>query len=164
MKTRFLVLLFLTLLLVSASQAAYNMCLTAPGLTGTVTDRDHRSAVGVVGLKGPNKPGESGPLVIQKNLDPASNVLFAACLAGTVYPSLVIDVMQPVGGEMKVVTKITLRKAVVRGVELKYESALIEEVTLGYDAISWQYDDIAPDGTKRGSTTENWDNNTRAKF
>jgi type VI protein secretion system component Hcp len=76
----------------------------------------------------------------------------------------VIDVMQPVGGDTPVVSKITLRKAVVKGIELKYESTLIEEVTLGYEGISWEYIDIAPDGSRKGTTTENWDNTTRTKI
>jgi type VI protein secretion system component Hcp len=163
MKIKLFVVLLLVLVAVPAL-AAYNMTLTGPGLKGEVSDREHRDAVGLVGLKGPNKPGDSGPLVVQKNLDAASNTLFAACLAGTVYPSLVIDVMKPIGGQLMVVTRITLGKAIVKGVELKYGSELVEEVTLAYDTINWENIELRSDGSKGPSTTQGWDNRAGAKL
>ncbi|MCU0641649.1 MAG: type VI secretion system tube protein Hcp [Candidatus Margulisbacteria bacterium] len=164
MKTKLVGVLILLALTVVPAFAAYNMVLTGPGLKGEVTDREHRDGVGLVALKMSNKTGGSGPLVIEKNLDAASNTLFAACLDGTVYPSLVIDVMKPVGGSMMVVTKITLGKATVKNVELKYESALIEEVTLAYETISWNNIELHPDGSKSGESTQGWDNRAGAKL
>jgi len=40
----------------------------------------------------------------------------------------------------------------------------IEEITLSYDMITWEYNQYNLDGTKKGTLKDSWNNVTKAKI
>lgn len=166
----FLVLILLLCFAVPALAANSVLFLTAPGIKGGASDKDHRDAVELISMKGPNKSTESGPIVVRKYQDEASTTLMAAATAGNSYPSIVIDLSSPVGsGQMVVVQKFTLGKVTIKEANVVYEklnegARPVEEITIGYETINWETIPLKPDGSPSGaSIKDSWNNGTRSK-
>jgi type VI protein secretion system component Hcp len=164
--------LALTLILVLAVPvlAASTLCMMVPGARGTVSDKEHRDAIELISMKGPNKGSESGPIVVRKYQDDSSTTLMAAATAGNSYPSIVIDLSSPFGsGQMVVVQKFTLGKAVIKEANVVYEKLSegarpVEEITIGYETINWETIPCRGDGSPSGSSIkDSWNNGTRSK-
>jgi len=168
---KYLIALALLLCLAVPSLAASTLFMRIDTLKGSYNgDRTHKDWCELVSMKGPNKSGESGPIVVRKVQDEASSALMGAATAGAAYPTIIIDLCTSSSAPdgQTVVQKFTLGKAVIREANVVYEKLAegtrpVEEITISYDTINWEASTVRPDGAAGPGTKDSWNNGTKAK-
>lgn len=156
MKSKLLVLsLLLCAFLMSPALAGYNMFMmtNTPSIQGGSVDPSHKDWIDLVSVKFIGKPGSSGPLVIQKNLDKASTKLAVACMDGTHFKDITIEIAVD-----KLLCKAKLADVTVTDISQCYSNldpkAPVEELTLTYGSVNWEYSDVSVSPAIRNG----WDN------
>jgi len=153
MKARFLLLLCAALALLSATQAfaGFEAFLKMDPLQGESTNPNHSNEIVVLSYSH-NLTNSGGfptvtDLTITKPLDKASPGLFLACVTGAHYPTVILT-MHKAGPSTNHTDflKITMTDVVVSSVKPAtislQDDRPVEQVTLNFQQIQWQYQQI----------------------
>ena len=118
-------------------------------------------------VEGPNFDRHSSgfehmPFVIRKSMDKSSPLLYQSIQRGEEgrnTTDAVVSICELVGGKYIPVFKITLRGALVSGVEYSEMSGGDQEEVISflYDAIKWEYEGVDETGKKTGAVEGAWD-------
>jgi len=151
---RFWIALITGLLLVAPlpGRAAFDAFLSIPGVPGESTNSAHPNWIVVLritnDLRQATSPGQSGTrvkssLVILKELDKASPLLYQACATGLRYSLLTLELSDPLAPN-PVFYGIIIGNAVIKSViqdstTLGPSGRPVEQVLLEYDRVIWTY-------------------------
>ena len=172
-KTYMLGAVFVALLLgsvVSTASAGTNYFLQVDKIPGESTDWAHKNWIEVISFSheisgsasttGRGRAGgraQVGPLVIVKEIDKATPKLYVNCCMGKAIPNVVLSVCQT-GGSKREFLKLTLGDAVISSIVASSDASgnPVEEVSLGFGSIQWDYTEIDSSGKVKGIVSGGW--------
>ncbi len=156
---------------VSTASAGADYFLKVDGVDGESTDAAHKQWIDVAsfthdisssasttgGARGTGRP-QVGPLVIAKAVDKTSPKLSLFCCAGTNIPTVVLVACQSGGGKHEFM-RYALRETRVSSVSVSVDASgnLVEEVSLTFGSIEWQYTEFDRLGKAKGTVQGGWD-------
>lgn len=143
--------------------------LSGPDLKGVSRDMDHIQWIELSTVSHhmhqPRSRSHTGggtehdDLVITKEIDVVSPLLYQALSSGRRFESAQIDVCRPAGdgGHVKYL-EISLRRVLISNVSfvIADDPAPLESLSLGYEAIQWKYMQQAGDGRLMGNALGAW--------
>jgi|WetSurMetagenome_2_1015567.scaffolds.fasta_scaffold128127_1 type VI secretion system Hcp family effector len=137
-----------------------------PGVPSNNDNDGHayKDWIDVVSINNIGKPGEEGPIIIEKKTDGMTVNLQKACVAGTTYTEATIEVCKkdaakgPVCYYIIKLTGVTIDQTKQNFSKTEGDGIATEELTCSYKKINWEYRGIRPNGSTYAPIQSDWDN------